>query len=198
MSFSFKTLTAAAALCVSGVAAQANVIPFDVLVTSSIDAFTQAPSAESAPYLNVTGSGTYDSGSLPDPILGGNWFTPFGNEFSMTLNFPSGAETFNSDDDVFLGFANVEYSVTEGILQVAFDVADDDLFTLAVENNIAAPNIVDFSVINVLQASGGNRALLEIEVQTAAPIPLPATAALMLGAFGLLGAAGRKRRQVTA
>lgn len=193
MSFNFKTLTAAAALCVSGMAAQANVIPFDVLVTSNFNVTTGTNVSD---YVGTTGSGTYDSGSLPDPIKGGNWFTPFGDEFVLTLDFASGSETFNSDDDIF-GGALVEYSVSAGILDALFDVADDDITTPGVENNIKAPNIVDFSVIGVVPAFGQSLAQLQIEVQTASPIPLPASVLLMLGGLGAFGVM-RKSRKATA
>jgi hypothetical protein len=183
-----KILAATAATLVSTGAAFAVPLTFDF--TTSVDSVFDLDTFSVDNTNPVFGtSGTANLSIDSADIVGGTYFAT-GNEFTMTHDFGSGEETFTGADDNF-GAAFFEFNAANEIIAIFFDVADDNFTTLAVEDTIAEPTIVDFSVIGGDSASG----VISIEAQVSQTnvIPLPASGFLLLG--GLAGLVATRRRK---
>lgn len=138
-------------------------------------------------YVGVTGTGfvTFD-----DAAPAGNISLAPG-DFGLNLDFTTGTETFNgSTTDPFLQ-ALLTVDGSGGVTALDFTQLDDDTFTLAIEDLIAAPGIIAFSISGITLDNGMITSIdLDAEVEL---VPLPGALPLMLGALGIAGFAARRK-----
>ena len=196
-----RTFCLTGALLFTGVAAQAAQLTYNFTteITSVTKVIGIPPVVEddlNSPLLGNTGVATViiDTDKIEQDFFDSTRriFVASGREFFMGLNLASEGdpffETFFGEDD-FLGGAEFELGPLNNIVDVFFTVFDDDPFTLTDEDRIITENILDFSAIEFDR--GANT--LNFEVQTIAPIPLPASVFLLISGFG--GLAMFRRRQ---
>ncbi len=184
-----KTLLLGAALALSGGAASAvstTIVPFNVQITSNYDV-TSGSFLSSSSLLGVTGSGYYDwtAGS-----------TPGDGQFSLSVDFASGTETFQPSDSEG---TDVQVNAQNDLAAVKMTVLDDKSSTPTFDDIIAATGVSGFFVTGLVPEVGSTPAILQLQVNTTSPaaVPLPATAGLSLAALALMGGfAARRRRKV--
>lgn len=180
----FNTLLAAAALVAAPAFATAATFNFDVEVTSVYDVFNEVELAGS-PLIGTMGSGFYefDAPGTPSSAV----FLA-DSEFSLTVDFASGSETFTGSQD-FAGAPLLSTDAVGNALDLNFIVLDEDTIFMAYSDQISAPNVIDIGITSVVVGAAGiEKVNLEVQI-----IPLPGALALMLGGVSLLGFAARRK-----
>lgn len=181
-----RSICMAGAMTAFGFAAQAAQVTYnfatEITSVTKIFGLTTVVQDPSSPLLGNTGTGSLVID--PNNIAGG--FYDATSEFVMTIDLGAGPETFTGADD-FLGSAIFFFDASNDIIDVVFGVVDDDILAFPPDfDQIAGPRVVDFS------ATGFTSNTLTLEVQTT-PIPLPASALLLIG--GVAGLAALRRRR---
>lgn len=136
----------------------------------------------SSPLLGTTGTASL---SIDTDNIVDDFYVATSSEFSFTHDFGAGPEAFTGADD-FFGGAIIAFDPLYNIIDVIFDVVDDDPSTPANENRIAAAGIIDFT------STGFASNTMTLEVRSLVPVPLPASAILLIGGIGGLAALRRK------
>jgi len=175
-----KTLATAAVIAMAP--AVASALNFAVEITESIN-----PSNFSSDlFMGVTGTGFYEFTPPGDPY---EEIFLSDSEFSLTLDFATGPETFVSSQDLF-GSAVLLLDDMGNEDNLFFDVEDDDSFFGLFSDQIATPDIIELGIVNVVLGSTGRIEKVELGLTV---VPVPAALPMMLAGLGVFAAAARRK-----